>query len=41
MSITQHPPTNALIGGRHHEGQAGSFPVYSPQSGELLGEVAR
>ncbi len=41
MSITQHPPTNALIGGRHHEGQAGSFPVHSPQSGELLGEVAR
>lgn len=34
-------PTKALVDGSWLDGGAGTFPVYSPQSGELLAEVTR
>jgi succinate-semialdehyde dehydrogenase/glutarate-semialdehyde dehydrogenase len=34
-------PTQALIGGAWVDGAGGTFPVYSPQSGDRLADVAR
>ena len=33
--------TRSLVAGERREGRAGTFEVHSPQSGELIGEVAR
>jgi succinate-semialdehyde dehydrogenase / glutarate-semialdehyde dehydrogenase len=41
MSISTKLPSKALIGGQWVEGSAGTFEVRSPQSGEVVNEIAR